>query len=191
MTRNLFALATVAALLAGAAPAGANHCATHSSTKSTGYSKADLPGIVETAMAAGGFQTLTTALKEAGLVEALSGEGPFTVFAPTDEAFAKLPKGTVEELLKEENRDRLVSVLTYHVAAAKLKADKVTSTPGTETLNGQKLEFTTKDDAVMVNGARVVKADILCSNGVIHVIDTVLLPEESDEMAMATHESTR
>lgn len=192
MTRNLFALAAVAAFLAGSAPADANHCATHSSSsKSAGYGKSDRASIVETAVAAGSFQTLTTALQEAGLVEALSGKGPFTVFAPTDEAFAKLPKGTVEELLKEENRERLVSVLTYHVAAAKLKADKVTATSGTETLNGQKLEFTTKDDAVMVNGARVVKADILCSNGVIHVIDTVLLPEEGDEMAMATHESTR
>jgi uncharacterized surface protein with fasciclin (FAS1) repeats len=163
--------------------AHAGSCGSHSSASASPH--ADRPSIVETAVAAGVFHTLTAALTEAELVEALNGHGPFTVFAPTDEAFAKLPKGTVEELLKPENREQLVDILTYHVVAAELTAEKVTSSKGAEALNGQQLSFTTDDGAVRIDSAAVTEADILCSNGVIHVIDTVLIPSRDDvESAM-------
>lgn len=132
--------------------------------------------IVETAVAAGSFKTLAAALKAGGLVEALQSEGPFTVFAPTDEAFAKLPKGTVENLLKSENKDQLVAILKYHVVAGKVTSDKVVKLEKAKTLNGQSVRITT-DDGVKINESQVVKADIDTSNGVIHVIDRVLLPE--------------
>lgn len=132
--------------------------------------------IVDTAVAAGGFETLVAAVKAADLVETLKGEGPFTVFAPTDEAFAALPAGTVESLLKPENKERLVAILTYHVVPAKVKSKvAVTLTEG-DTVNGQKLALKVVDDELMINDATVVKADIMASNGVIHVIDKVLLP---------------
>jgi uncharacterized surface protein with fasciclin (FAS1) repeats len=133
--------------------------------------------IVDTAVAAGSFQTLAKALDAAGLVETLKGEGPFTVFAPTDEAFAKLPAGTVEELLKPENKAKLVAILTYHVVPGKVLASQVVKLNSAKTVNGQDLTITTEGGAVMVNDAKVVRTDILCSNGVIHVIDSVLLPK--------------
>jgi len=133
--------------------------------------------IVDTAVAAGSFQTLAKALDAAGLVETLKGEGPFTVFAPTDEAFAKLPAGTLDELLKPENKAKLVSILTYHVVPGKVLASQVVKLNSAKTVNGQDLTISTEGGAVMVNDAKVVKTDILCSNGVIHVVDTVLLPK--------------
>jgi uncharacterized surface protein with fasciclin (FAS1) repeats len=131
--------------------------------------------IVATAVAAGPFKTLVTAVKAAGLVETLQGSGPFTVFAPTDEAFAKLPAGTVETLLKPENKPKLAGVLTYHVVAGKVMAADVVALTEAPTVQGQKVHVDTKD-GVKVNNANVIKTDILCDNGVIHVIDAVLLP---------------
>jgi uncharacterized surface protein with fasciclin (FAS1) repeats len=134
--------------------------------------------IVTTAVEAGQFGTLATALGKAGLVEALRGEGPFTVFAPTDAAFAKLPKGTVESLLEPANLDKLKGILLYHVVAGRNESGAVAKMGGAATLNGQRVAFTASpQDGVRVAGAKVVKADIRCSNGVIHVIDTVILPE--------------
>jgi uncharacterized surface protein with fasciclin (FAS1) repeats len=132
--------------------------------------------IVDTAVAAGQFKTLASALKAADLIDALKGAGPFTVFAPTDEAFAKLPKGTVEDLLKPENKEKLVSILKYHVVAAKAMAKDVAGMSTAKTLNGKELALKVTDGKVMVGNATVVKADIEASNGVIHVIDAVLLP---------------
>lgn len=133
--------------------------------------------IVDTAVAAGSFKTLATALQAAGLVDTLKGKGPFTVFAPTDEAFAKLPAGTVEELLKPENKAKLTAILTYHVVPGKVMASDVIKVKSAATVNGQSLTVATRGNAVMVDNARVVKTDIVCSNGVIHVIDTVVLPK--------------
>ena len=129
--------------------------------------------IVDTAVAAGSFETLVTAVKAAGLVDTLKGEGPFTVFAPTDEAFAKLPEGTIEALLKDT--DKLAKILTYHVVAGKVMAADVTGLDSAKTVQGGKLAIDTAN-GVKINGANVIKADIETSNGVIHVIDTVLLP---------------
>ena len=131
--------------------------------------------IVAVASGAGSFNTLVAAVKAAGLVETLQGPGPFTVFAPTDEAFAKLPKGTVEDLLKPENKAKLVSILTYHVVAGKVMAADV-KTMMAKTVNGSELNIKVADGKVTVDGAKVVKTDVAASNGVIHVIDTVVLP---------------
>lgn len=133
--------------------------------------------IVDTAVSAGSFNTLVAAVKAAGLVDTLKGPGPFTVFAPTDEAFAKLPAGTVEELLKPENKSKLVAILTYHVVPGKVMAKDVVTLHEAKTVNGQELTVKAQMGLVMVNNAKVVKTDILCTNGVIHVIDTVVLPQ--------------
>lgn len=135
--------------------------------------------IVETAVNAGQFKTLAAALGAADLVATLKGSGPFTVFAPTDAAFAKLPAGTVEDLLKPENKDQLVAVLTYHVVPGKVMAADVVKLKEAKTVNGKMLDIETKGDAVMVNDAKVTATDIGASNGVIHVIDTVILPPKS------------
>jgi len=132
--------------------------------------------IVDTAIAAGDFKTLATALQAAGLVDTLKGSGPFTVFAPTDEAFAKLPPETVENLLKPENHDKLVAVLTYHVVPGKVMARDVVKLHEAKTVNGEKVKIMTEGGKVMVDDANVIKTDIDCSNGVIHVIDSVILP---------------
>jgi uncharacterized surface protein with fasciclin (FAS1) repeats len=132
--------------------------------------------IVDTAIAAGDFKTLATALQAAGLVDILKGSGPFTVFAPTDEAFAKLPPGTVENLLKPENHDKLVAVLTYHVVPGKVMARDVVKLHEAKTVNGEKVKIMTEGGKVMVDDANVIKTDIDCTNGVIHVIDSVILP---------------
>jgi len=131
--------------------------------------------IVAVASSAGSFNTLVAAVKAAGLVETLQGTGPFTVFAPTDAAFAKLPKGTVEDLLKPENKEKLVAILTYHVVAGKVMAADV-KTMKAKTVNGQSLNVKVADGVVTVDKAKVVKTDVAASNGVIHVIDTVVLP---------------
>jgi uncharacterized surface protein with fasciclin (FAS1) repeats len=131
--------------------------------------------IIETADAAGSFETLLAAVKAAGLVDALSGEGPFTVFAPNDAAFAELPKGTIEALLTD--KQALANILTYHVIAGAVKAEQVVTLKTAETLNGQSITITTTNDAkVMVDNANVIATDIICSNGIIHVIDAVILP---------------
>lgn len=137
----------------------------------------DKTDIVDTAVAAGSFATLAKALTAAGLIETLKSEGPFTVFAPTDEAFAKLPAGTLEDLLKPENKDKLRGILTYHVVAGKVTAADVIKLQKAKTVNGQELKITAKDGSVMVDNAKVTKTDIMCSNGVIHVIDAVVLPK--------------
>lgn len=134
--------------------------------------------IVDTAVAAGQFNTLAAALKAGGLVETLKGAGPFTVFAPTDAAFAKLPKGTVEELLKPENKEKLVAILTYHVVAGKATSADVVKIDSAKTVNGKSVAIKVVDGKVKVNDATVTAADVAASNGVIHIIDTVLLPPQ-------------
>jgi uncharacterized surface protein with fasciclin (FAS1) repeats len=133
--------------------------------------------IVDTAVAAGSFKTLATALTAAGLIETLKGKGPFTVFAPTDAAFAKLPAGTVESLLKPENKAKLAGILTYHVVAGDVKAADVVKLTEAKTVNGQSVKIAVAGGKVKVNDANVVTTDIAASNGTIHVIDTVLLPK--------------
>lgn len=132
--------------------------------------------IVDTAVAAGSFQTLAAALGAADLVDALKGDGPFTVFAPTDEAFAKLPAGTIESLLKPENKDQLVDILTYHVVAAAVPAATALTLDEAGALNGDTIMITRRDGDLFLNDAKVIQTDIKTSNGIIHVIDTVLLP---------------
>jgi len=138
-------------------------------------SAASAADIVDTAIA-GKFNTLVTAVKAAGLVDTLKGPGPFTVFAPTDEAFAKLPPGTLESLLKPENKAKLQSILTYHVVPGKVMAQDVVKLDSAKTVEGQSITIKTMNGRVMVGTAHVTKTDILCSNGVIHVVDAVLLP---------------
>ena len=133
--------------------------------------------IVDTAVSAGSFNTLVAAVKAAGLVDTLKGDGPFTVFAPTDEAFKKLPAGTVEDLLKPENKAKLQAVLTYHVVSGKVMASDVVKLTKATTVQGQDVKIAVKGEKVHVNNANVVKTDIGTSNGVIHVIDTVILPK--------------
>jgi uncharacterized surface protein with fasciclin (FAS1) repeats len=133
----------------------------------------DRQDIVDTAVAAGSFNTLVTAVKEAGLVETLKSDGPFTVFAPTDEAFAKLPEGTIESLLQD--KEALTNVLTYHVVPGKVMSSDVVKLASAKTVQGQSISIDTSS-GVMVDNANVIKTDIETSNGVIHVIDTVILP---------------
>ncbi|MGB5258025.1 MAG: fasciclin domain-containing protein [Woeseiaceae bacterium] len=132
--------------------------------------------IVDTAVGAGQFNTLAAALEAADLIGTLKGEGPFTVFAPTDAAFAKLPEGTVETLLKPENRDQLTAILTYHVVAGKVMAEDVVQLTAATTVNGSDVAIAVQDGSVRIDNATVIKTDIAASNGVIHVIDTVILP---------------
>jgi uncharacterized surface protein with fasciclin (FAS1) repeats len=145
----------------------------------------DQSDIVETAMNADGFNTLVTALQEAELVSTLQGEGPFTVFAPTDEAFAALPDGTLESLLQPENRDQLVNILTYHVVSGEVMAADVTQLEEANTVAGPPISIQVNDGTVTLmgeNSAQVVETDIEASNGVIHVIDTVLMPPSDEGM---------
>ena len=132
--------------------------------------------LVNTAMEAGQFNTLLKAAQAAGLVDTLKSPGPFTVFAPTDDAFGKLPAGTLKDLLKPENKSKLQAILTYHVVPGKVMAKDVMKVDSAETVNGKSLRINAGYGSVMVDDAKVVKADILCKNGVIHVIDTVMLP---------------
>jgi uncharacterized surface protein with fasciclin (FAS1) repeats len=166
--RSLHALAAIAALVTLPTLASAQ--------KSTHKEKAPMKNIVQVAVEAGSFNTLVTAVKAAGLAETLQGAGPFTVFAPTDAAFAKLPAGTVEALLAD--KQKLASILTYHVVGGKVMAADIAKTHGATavTVNGLPLDIVVRDGKVFVNGAQVVTADIPASNGVIHVIDAVLLP---------------
>ncbi|WP_170570043.1 fasciclin domain-containing protein [Ruegeria atlantica] len=139
--------------------------------------KAQAADIVDTAVSAGSFNTLVAAVQAAGLVDTLKGDGPFTVFAPTDEAFAALPEGTVETLLLPENKDQLVEILTYHVVPAKVMSGDIAGKRAKVlTVQGDRLSVNAKN-GVKVNGAEVVQADIVTSNGVIHVVDAVIIPE--------------
>ena len=157
-----------------------NHAST-AKMVNVSYEKAD---IVDTAVAAGDFTILAKALTEAGLVSALKGDGPFTVFAPTDAAFKKLPKGTLEMLLKPENKDKLIGILTYHVVPGSFEASQVLGSKTLTTLNGQRVDIN-KDNA-QIDGTSIVKTDIKCSNGVIHVIDEVILPQSDSILDIAT-----
>ena len=140
------------------------------------FATAQAADIVDTAKSAGSFNTLVTAVQAAGLVDTLKGPGPFTVFAPTDAAFAALPAGTVESLLEPANRDKLLSILRYHVVAGRVTADQVMGMDRAETVQGESVAIRVDGDRVMVDGATVVKADVMAGNGVIHVVDAVLMP---------------
>lgn len=165
MVPHIISTAVVAAsVLLGPAPATQN-----------GPDSDPTMNIVETAISAGSFNTLVAAVKAAGLVETLSGEGPFTVFAPTDEAFARLPEGQLEALLAD--KEALTAVLTYHVVAGKVMAEDVSKLSSAQTLNGQTVSVKVWDGKVMIDGAQVTTADIEATNGVIHVVDKVILPE--------------
>lgn len=161
------AAAAMAATLALSAPVLADKHGDHGA-------KAD---IVTTAVSAGQFKTLAAALTAAGLVDTLKGKGPFTVFAPTDEAFAKLPAGTVDDLLKPENKAKLTSILTYHVVPGKVMAADVVKLKEAKTVEGSAVKISATGGKVKVDNANVVKTDIGASNGVIHVIDTVIMPK--------------
>lgn len=162
-----------ASILLAAAPMGAQNAPAKAAPAPTAAAKST---IVDTAIAAGSFKTLVAAVQAAGLVETLNGTGPFTVFAPTDEAFAKLPAGTVETLLKPENKAKLAAILTYHVVPGTVKAAEVVKLTTAGTVNGQRVDIKVDGAKVTVDGATVTATDIGCSNGVIHVIDTVILP---------------
>lgn len=153
----------ITGLIAGNTNAFADNCA-------------DGKDIVDTAVEAGSFNTLAAALGAAGLVDTLKGEGPFTVFAPTDDAFAKLPAGTVEDLLKPENKDKLIAILTYHVVPGKVGSEEVVNLSSAKTVNGKNVTINVMDGKVMVENAKITKTDIAASNGFIHVIDSVILP---------------
>ena len=172
-------------LFAGASVAYAGSCSScgaHAAKGGGGASKEKAAyqekkqDIVDVAVSAGSFNTLVAAVQAAGLVETLKGEGPFTVFAPTDAAFAKLPEGTVADLLKPENKDKLVAILTYHVVPGKVKAKDVVNLTSAKTVQGENLAIKVEEGKVKVNSANVTSTDIKASNGVIHVVDTVLLP---------------
>ena len=170
------AISCVLLPLLAAACGGAATATPTMNTAATTASAQGTSDIVDTAVAAGSFKTLAAALKAADLVDTLKGPGPFTVFAPTDEAFAKLPPGTLDSLLKPENKSKLQGILTYHVVSGRVGSDKVVALSAAKTVQGAELKLSHDAYGVMVNGAKVVKADIACSNGVIHVIDSVLLP---------------
>jgi uncharacterized surface protein with fasciclin (FAS1) repeats len=181
LTKTL-GLAVAAVAVAGFGFTTASSFADHHMQGGYGDSaeKQEKKDIIATAKAAGQFNTLATALTEAELVETLQGEGPFTVFAPTDEAFKKLPSGTVESLLQEENREQLRGILLYHVVSGKVASDKVVEMDEAETVQGSAISIKVEDGKVMLNdNAQVVKPDVEASNGLIHVIDGVLLPSSN------------
>lgn len=187
-TRLLSAAAMLVLITAGVNQVSADDCGSRSKAdgqdksvmmQASSKEKAETPqmmDIVETAVSAGSFNTLVAAAKAAGLVETLKGAGPFTVFAPTDEAFKKLPAGTVEALLKD--KAKLTAILTYHVVPGKVMAADVVKLKDAKTVQGQKVMIKAGKDGVMIDNAKVVKTDIVTSNGVIHVIDNVILPKE-------------
>ena len=176
---NLFALlgasAVLAAIVPFVQPAGET-CTASSTCATTAMGDRATKDIVDTAVGAGSFNTLAAALKAGGLVDTLKGKGPFTVFAPTDEAFAKLPKGTLESLLDPKNKATLVNILTYHVVPGSVMAEQVVKLTNAAAVNGQRLAIRVDEGTVTIAGVKVTKTDIACSNGVIHVIDAVLMP---------------
>lgn len=177
-----FTLAALATLAFGSV-ASAGECPLKAAQQASAHHPAKMievahttPDIVDTAVAAGSFNTLVAAVKAAGLVETLKGDGPFTVFAPTDEAFAKIDKDTLNSLLQPENKDKLVAILTYHVVPGAVKAADVVKLHEAETVQGSTVDIKVADGKVMVDNANVIKTDIVTSNGVIHVIDSVIMP---------------
>ena len=164
MLKKASVIVAAALVIAAAAPRQTAHAAS--------------ANIVETAVAAGSFKTLAKALEAADLVKTLTGPGPFTVFAPTDEAFAKLPAGTLEALLKPENKSKLQRILKAHVVAGKVMAADVVKLGSAKAVSGDTLTIASRDGGVTVDGAKVVKTDIAATNGVIHVIDSVILPKD-------------
>jgi len=185
----LLASAALAATLAPAVTAGEKSptCSASTSKMSANSAAGD---IVSTAVAAGNFNTLATALQAAGLVETLKGEGPFTVFAPTDAAFAKIPRDVLADLLKPENKSKLVDVLTYHVVPGKVLAADVVKLTAATTVNGQRIDVRVVEGTVSIDGSKIEKTDILCSNGVIHVIDTVVMPSTANLVETAQRAGT-
>lgn len=173
-TNRILTVAVLAAAVTITPSLFADECSA-SKTASTATCTAG-KDLVAVASGADNFKTLVAAVKAAGLVETLQGKGPFTVFAPTDAAFAKLPAGTVESLLKPENKEKLVAILTYHVVSGKVLAADV-QTMETKTVQGQSVKLAVSDKGVTVDNAKVVKADVMAENGVIHVIDTVIIPK--------------
>lgn len=172
--KSILAAGAALTIVSGCAMAG------HHESKDAMSKEMEKADIVDTAIAAGSFNTLVAAVQAAGLEETLRGEGPFTVFAPTDDAFAALPEGTVESLLQPENKDQLISILTYHVVPGKTKSKTLAGqTLSVATVNGAEVAID-GTDGVTVNGANVIKADIWTSNGVIHVIDAVILPPAAE-----------
>ena len=176
MVCGLLAAVVVMAATIGSATAGECPLAAKKRVKASAVKLAEKKDIVDTAVGAEAFSTLVAAVKAAGLVDTLKSDGPFTVFAPTNGAFAKLPEGTVETLLKPENKDKLVAVLTYHVVPGKVMAADVVKLKSAKTVQGGEVEISVSDAGVKVDNANVVKTDIECANGVIHVIDAVILP---------------
>ena len=165
MLKRTFAFATVAAVVLTVA------------ASATIAVRAETRDVVDTAVAAGSFKTLAKALDAAGLVTTLKGAGPFTVFAPTDEAFAKLPSGTLETLLKPENKEKLRRILTYHVVPGKVMASDVVKLQSAQAVSGDRIAVKVQDGVVHLDNATVTSADVIASNGVIHVIDSVILPK--------------
>ncbi len=182
--KSFFVVTPVVALALAATSTAtvSDQCSSKSAKSAAWHAPKD---IVDTALEAGSFKTLTTALTKAGLVEALKGDGPFTVFAPTDEAFAKIPKETLADLLRPENRGTLQSILTYHVVAGDVRAADVVKLNFASTLNGQRVDIVVDEGTVMIDGATVQTTDIVCKNGVIHVIDSVILPNTNDVVETA------
>jgi uncharacterized surface protein with fasciclin (FAS1) repeats len=174
MMKTITILATLASAVSGFVPTAPRTFVRPAATTSL-----NMADIVDTAVAAGSFSTLAAALGAAGLVDTLKGPGPFTVFAPTDDAFAKLPEGTVDSLLLPENKDKLVGILTYHVLSGEVMAETVVTMDGAAvpTVNGASVTIGVKDGVVTVDGAKVVTTDIKTDNGVIHVIDSVIIPK--------------
>ncbi|MBS0195671.1 MAG: fasciclin domain-containing protein [Planctomycetes bacterium] len=179
MKRDLGITLAAGIVLLSSGLAAAQCSASKTEHASMGMMSSAEADIVDTAVAAGDFKTLVAAVKAAGLVDTLKGKGPFTVFAPTDAAFAKLPKETLESLLKPENKAKLASILTYHVLSGEVLSKDV-KTSHVATVNGQRVDLVVKDGKVTIDGANVAKADIKATNGVIHVIDTVILPSDKD-----------
>lgn len=172
----LLALVVAAPVAAQERTSGSSSYASNTEKSETNTPPAKATTIVDVAASNEAFSTLVTAVKAADLVETLSSEGPFTVFAPTNDAFAELPEGTLEALL--EDREKLTAILTYHVVAGKVTSEQVVELDRAETVNGAELRIRTENGTVMINDATVTQADVMADNGVIHVIDTVLLPPE-------------
>ena len=166
ITKTILAVASAALIALSGAAIAAHH----------GEKEATSGDIVDVAVSAGQFNTLAAALEAAGLVDTLKGDGPFTVFAPTDAAFAKLPAGTIDNLLKPENKDQLIAILTYHVVSGNVMAADVVKLSSAATVNGAAVSIEVDNGIVRIDNATVLKTDIGASNGVIHVVDTVILP---------------
>jgi uncharacterized surface protein with fasciclin (FAS1) repeats len=176
MLNKTVRLMTVAVTLVGFAVSMNTYASSCSAGATTAAKSTSAKSVVALASSSDDFQTLVAAIKAAGLVDVLQAEGPYTVFAPTDEAFAKLPQGTLENLLKPENKEQLIAILKYHVVPGKVMAADV-RTMQAQTVQGQKVQLKVSEEGVYVDNAKVVKTDLMADNGVVHVIDTVILPK--------------